>query len=208
MSSIGSVRGRAPETWDWLAVISDLVETFGNYRVVARHDQYRYEGEGEGGGGGGDNAGGIGGNSVVSTRVSKWKRIHSTFDDEKRVPSSSSTAQGSSTRPLLIALSRLSFLSRADSIDTAPPPSVLLAGFSYTALSIASVSVSVSADLCGHSVQRWLGTININAYVAMTPRSGVSADDEDDGVGDEWTTAFGSILIQTANLLWAPSDVR
>ena len=29
-----SVRGRAPETWDWLAVISVLVETFGNYRVV------------------------------------------------------------------------------------------------------------------------------------------------------------------------------
>ena len=28
------VRGRAPETWDWLAVISVLVETFGNYRVV------------------------------------------------------------------------------------------------------------------------------------------------------------------------------
>ncbi|SOV08799.1 uncharacterized protein UDID_17739 [Ustilago sp. UG-2017a] len=47
--------------------------------------------------------------------------------------------------------------------------------------------------------------------VAMTPRSGVSADgDEVDGVGDEvgWTTAFGSIYIRTANLLWAPSDVR
>src|SRR5687768_14041914 len=28
------VRGCAPETWDWLAVISDLVETFGNYQVV------------------------------------------------------------------------------------------------------------------------------------------------------------------------------
>ncbi|UTT88119.1 hypothetical protein NDA17_004556 [Ustilago hordei] len=26
--------------------------------------------------------------------------------------------------------------------------------------------------------------------------------------GPQWTTAFGSILIQTANLLWAPSDVR
>ena len=24
----------------------------------------------------------------------------------------------------------------------------------------------------------------------------------------QWTTAFGSIYIQTANLLWAPSDVR
>ncbi|SOV08740.1 uncharacterized protein UDID_17717 [Ustilago sp. UG-2017a] len=44
----------------------------------------------------------------------------------------------------------------------------------------------------------------------MTPRSGVSADgDKVDGVGDEvgWTTAFGSIYIRTANLLWAPSDV-
>ncbi|CCF49972.1 hypothetical protein NDA10_005572 [Ustilago hordei] len=80
----------------------------------------------------------------------------------------------------------------------------------------------------------------------MTPRSGVSVDDDEvDGVGDEigdvddnevdgvgdkvggvntsvqcvdlmlevipgpqWTTAFGSIYIQTANLLWAPTDVR
>ncbi|KAJ1576765.1 hypothetical protein NDA11_006854 [Ustilago hordei] len=55
-------------------------------------------------------------------------------------------------------------------------------------------------------------------------------DNEVDGVGDkvggintsvqcvdlmleviprlQWTTAFGSILIQTANLLWVPSDVR
>ncbi|UTT90597.1 hypothetical protein NDA17_003207 [Ustilago hordei] len=89
-----------------------------------------------------------------------------------------------------------------------------------------------------------LGTININ--VMMTPRSGVSVDDDEvDGVGDEigdvddnevdgvgdkvggvntsvqcvdlmlevipgpqWTTAFGSIYIRTANLLWAPSDIR
>ena len=71
--------------------------------------------------------------------------------------------------------------------------------------------------------------ININAM--MTPRSGVSVDDDEvDGVGDkvggvntsvqcvdlmleviprpQWTTAFSSILIRTANLLWAPSDVR
>ncbi|SOV03087.1 uncharacterized protein UDID_18328 [Ustilago sp. UG-2017a] len=44
----------------------------------------------------------------------------------------------------------------------------------------------------------------------VTPRSGVSVDDdgdEVDDVGDEWTTAFGSIFIRTANLLWAPSDV-
>ncbi|SOV04575.1 uncharacterized protein UDID_17138 [Ustilago sp. UG-2017a] len=73
----------------------------------------------------------------------------------------------------------------------------------------------VSADLCGHSIQRWLGTISIDMKVMMTPRSGVSADgDEVDDVGDEvvnpgpqWTTAFGSIYIRTANLLWAPSDV-
>ena len=74
-----------------------------------------------------------------------------------------------------------------------------------------------------------LGTININ--VMMTPRSGVSVDDDEvDGVGDkvggvntsvqcvdlmlevipgpQWTTASDSILIRTANLLWAPSDVR
>ncbi|SOV04857.1 uncharacterized protein UDID_17215 [Ustilago sp. UG-2017a] len=64
---------------------------------------------------------------------------------------------------------------------------------------------------------RWLGTISIDTKVMMTPRSGVSVDgDEVDGVGDEvwlipgpqWTTAFGSIYIRTANLLWAPSDVR
>ena len=42
---------------------------------MARHDQYRYEGEGEGGGGGGDNAGGVGGNSVASTRVSSVSTI-------------------------------------------------------------------------------------------------------------------------------------
>ncbi|SOV01228.1 uncharacterized protein UDID_17605 [Ustilago sp. UG-2017a] len=60
----------------------------------------------------------------------------------------------------------------------------------------------------GLSAQRWLGTISIDTKVMMTPRSGVSADgDEVDDVGDEWTTAFGSIYIQTANLLWAPSDI-
>ncbi|SPC61388.1 related to pol protein [Ustilago sp. UG-2017b] len=41
----------------------------------------------------------------------------------------------------------------------------------------------VSADLCGHSVQRWLGTISIDTTVMMTPRSGVSVDDEIDSVG-------------------------
>ncbi|SOV08479.1 uncharacterized protein UDID_17406 [Ustilago sp. UG-2017a] len=57
---------------------------------------------------------------------------------------------------------------------------------------------------------RWLGTINIDMKGMVTPRSGVSVDgdgDEVDDVGDEWTTAFGSIYIRTANLLWAPSDV-
>ncbi|UTT96591.1 hypothetical protein NDA17_006629 [Ustilago hordei] len=40
--------------------------------------------------------------------------------------------------------------------------------------------------------------------VMMTPRSGVSVDDDEvDGVGDKWTTAFSSIYIQTADLLWA-----
>ncbi|KAJ1604233.1 hypothetical protein NDA14_006510 [Ustilago hordei] len=96
----------------------------------------------------------------------------------------------------------------------------------------------------GLAPETQLGTININ--VMMTPRSGVSVDDDEvDGVGDEigdvddnevdgvgdkvggintsvqcvdlmlevipgpqWTTAFGSILIRTTNLLWAPSDVR
>ena len=71
--------------------------------------------------------------------------------------------------------------------------------------------------------------ININAM--MTPRSGVSVDDDEvDDVGDkvggvntsvqcvdlmleviprpQWTTAFGSTLIRTTNLLWAPSDIR
>ena len=44
----------------------------------------------------------------------------------------------------------------------------------------------VSTDLCGHSVQRWLGTINVDMKVVVTPRSGVSVDDgEDDGVGGE-----------------------
>ncbi|KAJ1571265.1 hypothetical protein NDA12_004111 [Ustilago hordei] len=100
------------------------------------------------------------------------------------------------------------------------------------------------AGVRGLAPETQLGTININ--VMMTPRSGVSVDDDEvDGVGDEigdvddnevdgvgdkvggvntsvqcvdlmlevipgpqWTTAFGSIYIRTANLLWAPSDVR
>ncbi|SPC66620.1 uncharacterized protein UHOD_12361 [Ustilago sp. UG-2017b] len=42
----------------------------------------------------------------------------------------------------------------------------------------------VSTDLCGHSVQRWLGTISIDTTVMMTPRSGVSVDDDEiDSVG-------------------------
>ncbi|CCF50038.1 hypothetical protein NDA11_004607 [Ustilago hordei] len=99
-------------------------------------------------------------------------------------------------------------------------------------------------DVRGLAPETQLGTININ--VMMTPRSGVSVDDDEvDGIGDEigdvddnevdgvgdkvggvntsvqcvdlmleviprpqWTTAFGSILIRTANLLWVPSDIR
>ncbi|KAJ1576869.1 hypothetical protein NDA15_001802 [Ustilago hordei] len=102
----------------------------------------------------------------------------------------------------------------------------------------------VKGTVTGQGRRSSLGTININ--VMMTPRSGVSVDDDEvDGVGDEigdvddnevdgvgdkvggvntsvqcvdlmlevipgpqWTTAFGSIYIRTANLLWAPSDVR
>ena len=37
----------------------------------------------------------------------------------------------------------------------------------------------VSTDLCGHSVQRWLGTINVDMKVMATPRSGVSVDDDE-----------------------------
>ncbi|KAJ1040040.1 hypothetical protein NDA10_006550 [Ustilago hordei] len=127
----------------------------------------------------------------------------------------------------------------------------------------ASVANTADYDLILGFTKLWrlkpLGTININ--VMMTPRSGVSVDDDEvdgvgdeigdvddnevDGVGDEigdvddnevdgvgdkvggvntsvqcvdlmlevipgpqWTTAFGSIYIRTANLLWAPSDVR
>jgi hypothetical protein len=45
----------------------------------------------------------------------------------------------------------------------------------------------VSTDLCGHSVQRWLGTINVDMKVMKTPRSGVSVDgEENDGVGGEF----------------------
>ncbi|KAJ1037154.1 hypothetical protein NDA10_006385 [Ustilago hordei] len=120
-------------------------------------------------------------------------------------------------------------------------------------------TITDSVELCDSTNGITLGTININ--VMMTPRSGVSVDDDEvdgvgdkigdvddnevdgvgdkvggvddnevDGVGDkvggvntsvqcvdlmlevipgpQWTTAFGSIYIRTANLLWAPSDVR
>ncbi|KAJ1045166.1 hypothetical protein NDA10_003832 [Ustilago hordei] len=110
--------------------------------------------------------------------------------------------------------------------------------------SIGCLSLMVMAPVRGLAPETQLGTININ--VMMTPRSGVSVDDDEvdgvsdeigdvgdnevDGVGDkvggvntsvqcvdlmlevipgpQWTTAFGSIYIRTANLLWAPSDVR
>ncbi|KAJ1598623.1 hypothetical protein NDA14_005307 [Ustilago hordei] len=127
----------------------------------------------------------------------------------------------------------------------------------YMLVSMTQLSFLLTSDCSLDSYL--LGTININ--VMMTPRSGVSVDDDEvDGVGDEigdvddnevdgvgdkvggvddnevdgvgdkvggvntsvqcvdlmlevipgpqWTTAFGSIYIRTANLLWAPSDVR
>ena len=37
----------------------------------------------------------------------------------------------------------------------------------------------VSTDLCGHSVQRWLGTINIGTKVMVIPGSGVGVDDDE-----------------------------
>ncbi|KAJ1594147.1 hypothetical protein NDA12_007729 [Ustilago hordei] len=75
------------------------------------------------------------------------------------------------------------------------------------------------------------GCTNLSGVSCLKPRSGVSVDDDEvDDVGDkvggvntsvqcvdlmleviprpQWTTAFGSIYIQTANLLWVPSDVR
>ncbi|KAJ1039598.1 hypothetical protein NDA10_002916 [Ustilago hordei] len=122
-------------------------------------------------------------------------------------------------------------------------------GFRFFSL-LVSMAASPKDLLFANASRSWLssmftlGTININ--VMMTPRSGVSVDDDEvDGVGDEigdvddnevdgvgdkvggvntsvqcvdlmlevipgpqWTTAFGSIYIRTANLLWAPSDVR
>ncbi|KAJ1040524.1 hypothetical protein NDA10_005457 [Ustilago hordei] len=113
-----------------------------------------------------------------------------------------------------------------------------------TQVGLSRYSVTIKLCVRGLAPETQLGTININ--VMMTPRSGVSVDDDEvDGVGDEigdvndnevdgvgdkvggvntsvqcvdlmlevipgpqWTTAFGSIYIRTANLLWAPSDVR
>ncbi|SOV08515.1 uncharacterized protein UDID_17416 [Ustilago sp. UG-2017a] len=98
---------------------------------------------------------------------------------------------------MLVSLTKLSLLLTG---DHSPDPYLVTPDCVITLivlLSIHAVSLvasvrgrapetQVSADLCGHSVQRWLGTININAYVVMTPRSGVSADgDKVDGVGDE-----------------------
>ena len=45
----------------------------------------------------------------------------------------------------------------------------------------------VSTDLCGHSVQRWLGTIDVDMKVVVTPKSGVSVDGEEvGGIGEGW----------------------
>ncbi|SOV02074.1 uncharacterized protein UDID_18949 [Ustilago sp. UG-2017a] len=79
-------------------------------------------------------------------------------------------------------------------------------------LSRHSVTIQLCDSYClGLGLEELVPRRLSSCAVAMTPRSGVSADgDKVDGVGDEvgWTTAFGSIYIRTANLLWAPSDVR
>ncbi|KAJ1042599.1 hypothetical protein NDA10_006206 [Ustilago hordei] len=75
-----------------------------------------------------------------------------------------------------------------------------------------------------------IGDVDDNEVDGVGDKVGGVDDNEVDGVGDkvggvntsvqcvdlmlevipgpQWTTAFGSIYIRTANLLWAPSDVR
>ncbi|UTT88840.1 hypothetical protein NDA17_003959 [Ustilago hordei] len=75
-----------------------------------------------------------------------------------------------------------------------------------------------------------IGDVDDNEVDGVGDKIGDVDDNEVDGVGDkvggvntsvqcvdlmlevipgpQWTTAFGSIYIRTANLLWAPSDVR
>ncbi|KAJ1579971.1 hypothetical protein NDA15_003717 [Ustilago hordei] len=75
-----------------------------------------------------------------------------------------------------------------------------------------------------------VGGVDDNEVDGVGDKVGDVDDNEVDGVGDkvggintsvqcvdlmleviprpQWTTAFGSIYIRTANLLWAPSDVR
>ncbi|KAJ1574047.1 hypothetical protein NDA12_002928 [Ustilago hordei] len=75
-----------------------------------------------------------------------------------------------------------------------------------------------------------IGDVDDNEVDGVDGKVGGVDDNEVDGVGDkvggvntsvqcvdlmlevipgpQWTTAFGSIYIRTANLLWAPSDVR
>ncbi|SYW74093.1 uncharacterized protein UHO2_00958 [Ustilago hordei] len=75
-----------------------------------------------------------------------------------------------------------------------------------------------------------IGDVDDNEVDGVGDEIGDVDDNEVDGVGDkvggvntsvqcvdlmlevipgpQWTTAFGSIDIRTANLLWAPSDVR
>ncbi|KAJ1038829.1 hypothetical protein NDA10_004016 [Ustilago hordei] len=75
-----------------------------------------------------------------------------------------------------------------------------------------------------------IGDVDDNEVDGVDDKVGGVDDNEVDGVGDkvggvntsvqcvdlmlevipgpQWTTAFGSIYIRTANLLWAPSDVR
>ncbi|SOV01979.1 uncharacterized protein UDID_18848 [Ustilago sp. UG-2017a] len=108
---------------------------------VAQHDQYQYKGDGEVGGVNEDtkvwycsgllpSVLSISGPLVYYEPPSdvKWMRIHSTSDDEKRVPFFVEYCTGgpSSTTPVLLELC-------VDPFDTAPPPPDLFAGLLYTA---------------------------------------------------------------------------
>ncbi|SOV07256.1 uncharacterized protein UDID_18758 [Ustilago sp. UG-2017a] len=157
-----NVRGHAPETWVWLAVISDHVEMFSNYQVVRQLSNCAStrwlgtisidaEGNGEGNGeGGGDKVGGVGGNSVASTRVSSvltnacncsgllpsvlsirtadllWVTFGRQFicvaSDTAPALSLQRVPSSSSTVQGVPLAPLLSSLSYVNSFDTAPPP--------------------------------------------------------------------------------------
>ncbi|KAJ1578901.1 hypothetical protein NDA15_001902 [Ustilago hordei] len=82
----------------------------------------------------------------------------------------------------------------------------------------------------GLAPETQVGLVDDDEVDGVSDEIGDVGDNEVDGVGDkvggvntsvqcvdlmlevipgpQWTTAFGSIYIRTANLLWAPSDVR